>query len=201
MTTAGDRGDDDHQQRCDQQRGDRRLNAADAARIMRSAVSAGLADHPDLNQPRLARWPIGVTRPLTPGHVAQYRAVAEEPQQGLTTKITVLCLPQPRGLRSGPPASQAAVLASPLVRPQGRSDENSRGSVHHHKTMRILRESDEAEMVAVFLQGELSSERFGTNAARRPRPRLHHHYVFARKPEPLAAVEPLAGVAGDIGGW
>ena len=26
-------------------------------------------------------------------------------------------------------------------------------------------------------------------------------YVFARKPEPLAAVEPLAGVAGDIGGW
>ena len=89
MTTAGDRGDDDHQQRCDQQRGDRRLNAADAARIMRSAVSAGLADHPDLNQPRLARWPIGVTRPLTPGHVAQYRAVAEEPQQGLTTKITV----------------------------------------------------------------------------------------------------------------
>ncbi|MGH2892998.1 MAG: hypothetical protein ACRDPM_06990 [Solirubrobacteraceae bacterium] len=28
--------------------------------------------------------------------------------------------------------------------------------------MRILRESDEAEVVAVFLQGELSSERFGT---------------------------------------
>ena len=27
--------------------------------------------------------------------------------------------------------------------------------------MRILRESDEAEMVAIFLQGELSSERFG----------------------------------------
>jgi hypothetical protein len=47
------------------------------------------------------------------------------------------------------------------MRPQGRSDENPRGPLHHHKTMRILRESDEAEMVAVFLQGELSSERFG----------------------------------------
>ena len=85
MTTSGNRGDHYHEQRCDEHDGDRRLNAADAARIMRSAVSAGLADHPDFNQPRLARWPIGVTRPLTPGHVEQYRAVAKEPQPGLTT--------------------------------------------------------------------------------------------------------------------
>ena len=34
---------------------------------------------------------------------------------------------QPRGLRSRPPASSSSVLASPLVRPQGRSDENPRG--------------------------------------------------------------------------
>jgi hypothetical protein len=85
VIAADDGRDHEHRQRCDERRGNRRLNDAAAARI----VSAGLHNDADLDQPRLVRWLIGVTRPLTPGHAAQYRAAAKAAEQGFTTVITV----------------------------------------------------------------------------------------------------------------
>jgi hypothetical protein len=77
VSAAADGGNHEHHERHHDQRGDGRLSDADVARIL----SAGLANDCDLDQPPLARWLIGVTRPLTPGHAAQYRAVAKARKQ------------------------------------------------------------------------------------------------------------------------